>query len=79
DVVTSDRLDLTVDRHVAQFLKAAPSAVAATKRLLAQVAGRLPADVLEETANAIATQRVSTEGQEGIGAFLEKRTASWQA
>jgi methylglutaconyl-CoA hydratase len=79
DVVTSDRLDLTVDRHVAQFLKAAPSAVAATKRLLAEVAGRMPADVLEQTVDAIATQRVSAEGQEGMRAFLEKRPAPWQS
>lgn len=79
DVVTSDRLDLTVDRHVAQFLKAAPSAVAATKRLLREVAGRRPADVLEQTVEAIATQRVSAEGQEGMRAFLEKRPASWQS
>jgi methylglutaconyl-CoA hydratase len=79
DVVTSDRLDLTVDRHVAQFLKAAPSAVAATKRLLSQVSGRMPADVLEQTVDAIATQRVSAEGQEGMRAFLEKRPAHWQS
>jgi methylglutaconyl-CoA hydratase len=79
DVVASDRLDLTVDRHVAQFLKAAPSAVAATKRLLTEVAGRTPADVLEQTVDAIATQRVSVEGQEGMRAFLEKRPAKWQA
>lgn len=79
DVVTSDRLDLTVDRHVAQFLKAAPSAVAATKQLLRDVAGRRPSDVLEQTVEAIATQRVSAEGQEGMRAFLEKRPASWQS
>jgi len=79
DVVTSDRLDLSVDRHVAQFLKAAPSAVAATKRLLSQVAGKTPADVLEHTVEAIATQRVSPEGQEGMRAFMEKRPAAWQS
>lgn len=79
DVVSNDRLDLTVDRHVAQFLKAAPSAIAATKRLLGQVAGRRPADVMEQTVEAIATQRVSPEGQEGMRAFLEKRPAAWQA
>ena len=28
---------------------------------------------------AIADQRVSAEGQEGLRAFLEKRTPSWQA
>lgn len=78
DVVSEDGLDLAVDRHVAQFLKAAPSAVAATKRLLSEVAGRPPGEVLEQTVNAIATQRVSAEGQEGMRAFLQKRPASWQ-
>ncbi|MDO8458953.1 MAG: enoyl-CoA hydratase-related protein, partial [Burkholderiaceae bacterium] len=79
DVVSEDRLDLTMERHVAQFLKAAPTAIAATKRLLDQVAGRRPADVLDQTVEAIATQRVSPEGQEGMRAFLEKRPAAWQA
>ena len=79
DVVTEDRLDLTVERHVAQILKTAPGAVATTKRLLSRVAGARPADVLEEAVEAIATQRVSPEGQEGMRAFLEKRPASWQS
>ena len=79
DVVSEERLDLTVDRHIAQFLKAAPSAVAATKRLLDHVSDRCPADVLDVTGDAIATQRVSPEGQEGMRAFLEKRPASWQS
>jgi len=78
DVVSADRLDLAVDRYVQQFLKAAPSAIAATKVLLRQVAGRKPADVLATTVEAIATQRVSAEGQEGMRAFMEKRPASWQ-
>ncbi len=79
DVVSEDRLDLTVDRHVAQFLKAGPGAVAATKRLLSEVAGHAPAEVIDQTVDAIATQRVSAEGQEGMQAFLQKRPASWQA
>jgi methylglutaconyl-CoA hydratase len=79
EVVTNDRLDLTVERHVQQFRKAAPSAVAATKALLRDVAGHRPADVMSLTVEAIARQRVSPEGQEGLRAFLEKRTASWAA
>jgi methylglutaconyl-CoA hydratase len=79
EVVTEDRLDLTVERHIAQFLKAAPSAIAATKQLLREVAGQRPTDVLERTVAAIADQRVSPEGQEGMRAFLEKRPAAWQA
>ncbi len=77
DVVAAERLDLAVERHVQLFHKAAPSAVAATKALLSAVHGRLPADVLPLTVEAIASQRVSPEGQEGLRAFLDKRTASW--
>lgn len=76
-VVPAAELDATVGAQVDLFLKAAPSAIAATKRLLSEVAGRRPADVLALTAENIARQRVSPEGQEGLRAFLEKRPASW--
>jgi len=33
--------------------------------------------VIDITADAIASQRVSAEGQAGLKAFLEKRTPSW--
>ncbi len=77
EVVSADRLDLTVEKHVQQFRKAAPSAIAATKKLLREIAGRNPSDVMSLTVDAIAKQRVSPEGQEGLRAFLDKRTASW--
>jgi methylglutaconyl-CoA hydratase len=77
EVVSADRLDLTVERHVQQFRKAAPSAIAVTKKLLREVAGHPPADVMSLTVDAIARQRVSAEGQEGLRAFLEKRSAAW--
>jgi methylglutaconyl-CoA hydratase len=77
DVVPADRLDEAVDRHAQMFLKAAPSAIALTKRLLRDVYGRRPSEVMAMTADAIANQRVSPEGQEGLRAFLEKRSASW--
>jgi methylglutaconyl-CoA hydratase len=77
DVVAAERLDLAVDRHLQLFRKAAPSAVAATKTLLGAVHGKAPADVLPLTVEAIASQRVSPEGQEGLRAFLDKRTPSW--
>jgi methylglutaconyl-CoA hydratase len=77
DVVAAARLDLSVERYVQLFRKAAPSAIAATKALLRDVNGRRPADVLAMTIDAIAAQRVSPEGQEGLRAFLEKRAPSW--
>ena len=76
-VVHETDLDRTVDAQVALFRKASPTAVAATKRLLTEVHGRRPADVLSLTIDYIANQRVSSEGQEGLRAFLEKRSASW--
>jgi methylglutaconyl-CoA hydratase len=33
--------------------------------------------VVEDTAQRIASIRATPEGQEGIGAFLEKRPAAW--
>jgi methylglutaconyl-CoA hydratase len=77
EVVSAERLDLAVDRHVQLFLKAAPHAVARTKQLLADVYGRRPADVMALTVDAIATQRVSAEGQDGMRAFMEKRAPKW--
>jgi len=77
EVTAADRVDIAVDRYVQQFLKAAPSAIRGTKRLLADVAGRQPGDVLALTSDAIAAQRVSPEGQEGMRAFLEKRPPAW--
>ena len=76
-VVPAAELDRAVNDHVALFLKAAPSAIANTKRLLTDVYGRRPADVMNLTVDQIANQRVSPEGQEGMRAFLEKRAASW--
>jgi methylglutaconyl-CoA hydratase len=77
EVVQAERLDLAVERHVQQFERAAPTAVAATKRLLSAVHGRAPADVMALTVDAIANQRVSAEGQDGMRAFLEKRPPDW--
>jgi len=77
EVVPAAQLDQAVDGHVQQFLKASPSAVALTKRLLRDVHGRRPADVMSMTVDAIAAQRVSVEGQEGLRAFLEKRAPAW--
>jgi methylglutaconyl-CoA hydratase len=76
-VVPAAELDLTVSRYVQEILTAAPEAIAAAKALIANVSGRPVDEAMPITANAIATRRVSTEGQEGLRAFLEKRAPSW--
>jgi methylglutaconyl-CoA hydratase len=77
EVVPAAELDPTVDRYVTEALSVAPSAVARAKALIPNVLGRSPADVIGITADAIASQRVSPEGQEGLKAFLEKRQPAW--
>ena len=78
-VVPAATLDETVSRYVDDLLAAAPGAVAAAKALIADVARRDPHESGMLTAEAIATRRVSAEGQEGIRAFLEKRKPRWAA
>jgi methylglutaconyl-CoA hydratase len=76
-VVPAAELDAAVDRYVRELLTSAPDAVKAAKRLIGQVAGRRPADVMDLTSRTIAAQRVSAEGQGGLRAFLQKSKAPW--
>ena len=76
-VVPAADLDRTIDAVTAELLTSAPGAIGGAKALIAQVAGRAPADVGELTAATIARHRVSAEGQDGMRAFLEKRKAPW--
>lgn len=78
-VVPAAELDATVNDYVRELLTSARSGIAAIKALLPQVVGRRPADVAEPTSRAIARQRVSPEGQEGLTAFLEKRAPRWSS
>ena len=78
-VVPAGELDATVDACVNEFLSAAPEAIAAAKKLIADVWEQPPADATPLTARAIAARRVSREGQEGLRAFLEKRKPTWSA
>jgi methylglutaconyl-CoA hydratase len=78
EISSPGALDAQVERLVQQLLAASPAALAATKRLLADVV-EPPRDevMLAATAQCIAAARVSPEGREGIAAFLEKRAPSW--
>jgi methylglutaconyl-CoA hydratase len=77
DVVPLASLDEAVAKYVNESLSASPTAVARAKALIPRVLGRPPAEVIDITAEAIADQRVSAEGQEGLTAFLDKRRPSW--
>jgi methylglutaconyl-CoA hydratase len=76
-VVAPADLDAAVNQYVQEFLAGGPEAIAAAKALIPMVWGRPIADAMPITAAAIAARRVSAEGQEGLRAFLEKRTPAW--
>jgi methylglutaconyl-CoA hydratase len=76
-VVPAADLDAAVQGYVAELLSSGPEAIAAAKALIPQVWPRHAADASELTTEAIATRRVSAEGQEGMRAFMEKRRATW--
>ncbi len=67
-------LDAAVEAKLALIRQAGPEAVAAIKRLLRALAGTTPEEAADLTVECIAELRVRPEGQEGIRAFLEKRT-----
>lgn len=54
-----------------------PAALAEAKRILSEVGGVHWDEVQAKTAERIARVRVSPEGQEGLKAFLEKRSPEW--
>jgi methylglutaconyl-CoA hydratase len=76
-VVAKDALDAAVHHYVQELLSASPTGLAAAKTLIAKVSRLAPEDAISVTANAIAAQRVSPDGQEGLKAFLDKRKPRW--
>jgi methylglutaconyl-CoA hydratase len=78
EVVPAAELEATGARLSGALLANGPRAVAAAKRLVADVAGARPGDELvEETARRIADIRATDEAREGMAAFLEKRPPLW--
>ncbi|AJP47476.1 enoyl-CoA hydratase [Rugosibacter aromaticivorans] len=73
-------LDNAIGEIVEDLLKNAPDASAECKSLITAVANKpLTPDIIEDTAQRITRLRASTEGREGMRAFLEKRKPHWAA
>lgn len=71
-------LQAAARRIAHEMIACAPGAVEASKKLVADVAGReIDRDLMELTAHRIAAARISDEGQEGVRAFLQRRKAAW--
>lgn len=79
EVVTDEAaLEARVDSLVAELLSSGPTAVRAAKALIRSRRGMAEADFSAHALDVASRQRVSPEGQEGLGAFLEKQNPSWR-
>jgi methylglutaconyl-CoA hydratase len=72
-----EALDAAVADTIKQLQSSGPEAVRECKKLIAYVASNELADAIPYTIEAIATRRVSAEGQGGMAAFLKKEKAPW--
>jgi methylglutaconyl-CoA hydratase len=70
-------LDRAVSDTVAQLKTSGPDAVRECKKLITFVAQNERAESIPYTIDAIATRRVTDEGQKGMNAFLKKQKAPW--
>lgn len=79
EVVPESELDHSVDSLINALLAAAPQAQIEARNLIARVSpGPIDQAMLNDTADLIARLRTGEEGQEGLSAFLEKRTPNWR-
>lgn len=80
EVAKDGKLDRAVEDQIGMLLKGGPCAMRESKELVRMVGGHhVTADqaLRQRTAEIIAQMRVSGEGQEGLRAFLEKRSPNW--
>lgn len=77
EVVPAAGLDAAVGRQAGLFLRCAPGAIAATKRLLAFVDRHEASENLDYTVRSAAEMWATAEAAEGMQSFIEKRKPAW--
>jgi len=78
-VVSQEQLDDWVAKIALQLINNGPEAIAACKALIRDISqGPINSAMIEDTAQRIASIRISDEGQEGLDAFLSKRKPDWR-
>ena len=77
--VENEELESTVEEIILKILQGGPEAIKSAKKLIYYVESKeINEKVMNETAKRIANSRASSEGKEGISAFLNKRKPNWQ-
>jgi methylglutaconyl-CoA hydratase len=78
EVVAEGDLDNCVNNLIDSLLGNSPAAIKDSKKLIFDVTGKeINPELMNQTSARIAAIRVSEEGQEGLTAFLEKRSPRW--
>lgn len=77
-VVSPERLDETLQDALQELESSAPQAIRSCKTLALTIGKIDDEQARTYTSELIARLRVSEEGQEGLGAFLEKRQPRWR-
>jgi methylglutaconyl-CoA hydratase len=75
--VPEAELDAAVEAEIAPYLSAAPGAVAAGKKLVADLAAPVDEGQIAMTIEALVERWEDGESAEGIAAFFDKRKARW--
>lgn len=78
EVVAPEALAEAQEKLLATLLGNGPVALMACKALLRKVTAATSPEIAAYTTELIASLRTSQEGQEGLGAFFEKRAPAWQ-
>ena len=79
EVTQVEELDAELEKLITALLANSPNAIRASKQLINDVEHRSIDDqLMSHTSDVIARLRVSEQGQEGLNAFFEKRSPSWQ-
>lgn len=73
----TDELEGALQRTLASILACGPQAIATTKGLLARARLTPPEQLVDDAAQLFAQAVLSEEGQEGTGAFMQKRKPKW--
>lgn len=77
DVLPYEELDGKTNEVLKSIKQCGPNAIRQAKSLIRDMRNEHGESIHEKCINAIAKLRVSEEGQEGVKAFLEKRSAKW--
>ena len=78
EVVPQAGLDAAVDRWLADVLACAPLSVKAIKQMVRSGAGLSPQEAQQLRLPALVAALQSTDQDEGVQAFIEKRPPQWQ-